>query len=407
MARRRYVPKERGIPMDDPDVKAYVNFLKLVDTRRSSINHWLISLATGDSPAESAVEHFDFRCRTHNFGKWASRIADCDSQSVPGYVLDTIRACYRDASSEDKFRGLHQILTGEYPGTQDRCGSFDETDSDAIESLLDFAFAHEGAGFEHAQFDRVVKSLQLVGADTVAETLTLWPGLSVVDGLVSSEVRAGRTRQIPADRKFNSMIGGIALRAEDCKNLNSLLAESQSVGLTADAAYLASELTMFPIWRAFLENPIRIPHEGSRLVISGIRVASGQNSLAISYTSTSSDSHDSSQILIPVSGVRSYRPDTRDHATVIILNYLFADTECLETTYANRDASLVDRSISDTGERISTIYRPTGRGSIRVGIRRFIIDRTIPSARKKHAVRGHFRTVDGRSYPVKPHRREG
>ncbi|SIG94324.1 Uncharacterised protein [Mycobacteroides abscessus subsp. abscessus] len=112
MARRRYVPKELGVSLEDPAVKEYMEFLTNTGIERSSINFWLRSDATRKSPELSAEEHFSVRCRPHNFGKWAMRIVNSNLKRVPDYVQSTLRDSYRDAAPADKVRGLYYILAG-------------------------------------------------------------------------------------------------------------------------------------------------------------------------------------------------------------------------------------------------------------------------------------------------------
>ncbi|MBE8146464.1 hypothetical protein IOD13_09185 [Brevibacterium casei] len=136
---------------------------------------------------------------------------------------------------------------------------------------------------ERKRFIRVLDSLRLIGANAAADDLQQMSNLTVIDRTEPGQEPQTIAPESPAVRQDNSDIGGIVLRAEDADTVNSLVRNSQAVVLTADAAYLAAELTEFPIWKAFIEKQISVPNEGVQLDVAKIRVASTRNSLVVTY----------------------------------------------------------------------------------------------------------------------------
>ena len=405
MARRRYVPKALGVSLDDPAVMEYVEFLTNTGTERSSINFWLRSDATRKSPELSAVEHFSVRCRPHSFGKWAMRIANSNLEPVPEYVQSLLRASHRDAAPADKVRGLYYILADEYPEKTKDIEGIVGAECIDMETLVNRVLGGGRREMERKRFIRVLDSLRLIGANAAADDLQQMSNLTVIDRTEPGQEPQTIAPESPAVRQDNSDIGGIVLRAEDADTVNSLVRNSQAVVLTADAAYLAAELTEFPIWKAFIEKQISVPNEGVQLDVAKIRVASTRNSLVVTYGAATA-SQELQQVHIPRDGANRYHPNTLEHTAVVLLNYLFAETDCLVTTSAVHDVQFVDQNLSGTNESIAALYRPSGRHFAVSGKRHFIVKRESRSPRRGHSVRGHFRTGNDTKYPGKPHRRE-
>ena len=405
MAKRRYQPRVREIPLDHPGVIEYVNFLKRSNVEPQSIRHWLLQPETGESPTASAQRHFESRCFFHNFGKWALRIVESGSRGVPEYVKSTVRSRYDNASADDRSRGLLFILTGEFPPS-DALESYKGNEPDDVSVLLEVAEIYHEKNYERAEFDAVVEALWFVGAKSLANAFREWSAGRVEPTAAPASQPRRSVSQLPAERPVGTGIGAIAVDAQNCNRIRSLVRNARSSTLTADASYLAAELTTFYVWRAVFEEPLRVPNGDSYAFdISNFRVAVGVSSLVITYFPVDR-TLDRPQVAIPVNGMTSVRPESLEHSTVVLLNYFFADTICLETSSAKRDVQLMQRVLAGTGDNFSTLYRPTGRSSLGTGRAKFILKKEEVLSRREHDVRGHFRTVNGTRYPVKPHRRE-
>ncbi|SIK54060.1 Uncharacterised protein [Mycobacteroides abscessus subsp. abscessus] len=296
-------------------------------------------------------------------------------------------------------------IAGEYPEKTTDIEGIGGAERIDMETLVSRVLGGGGREIEWKRFIRMLDSLRLIGANAAADDLQQMSNLNVIDRKEPGPEPQSAAAETPAIRKDNRDIGGIVLRAEDADTLNSLIQDSQSVVLTADAAYLAAELTEFPIWKAFFEKQISVPNEGAQLDVVKIRVASTRNSLVLTYSAATS-SHELRQVHIPRDRAHRYHPNTMQHTAVVLLNYLFADTDCLVTTSAVHDVQFVDQNLSGTNERIAALYRPSGSRFAVSGKRHFILKREARSPRRGHSVRGHFRTVNDTKYPVKPHRRE-
>lgn len=405
MAKRRYVPKVREIPLNHPEVIDYVNFLKRAKVEQQSINYWLKQKETAESPTHSARRHFDSRCVVQNFGKWALHIAESGFTAVPEYVKDAVRNRYGEASAEDRSRGLLYILTGEFPPS-DVLERFKLNEAADMSELLDVAEIYNEKSYTQAEFDAVVNALLLVGADSLAVAFSEWSAGRTEEATTPTSQLRASTDQSPAGRPVGIRIGAISVDADNCNRIRTLFLDARSTVLTSDATYLAAELTMFYVWRAVFEEPLRLPNgRSSTLVISNFRVFIGVGSLVITYFPTD-PTLERPQVEIPASGVISVRPESLEHSTIVLLNYLFTDTKSLETSSAKHDVRVVQRALAGSGDRFSTVYRPTGWSRYGTGRGRFILKKEEVLSRRKHDVRGHFRTVNGTRYPVKPHSRE-
>lgn len=369
---------------------------------------WASRMAAEPAIDSAAVEeHLSQVCTSANFGEWAHTFGRKGSAPSWSYLKRGMRNAYAEASWEQKVDGIFVAL-GCGPKSEsiaihgDRGAQLTETDT---ERLVDAVVAYHGDKIRRG--DRLKngqRALSLLGLASVSQLLarriTAWKKE------LADMAEPSATPSETLVRPTFTTVATIVLRSRECRDLEVYLTESRSVLLTSETMYLASTLTYRPKWIVVFEAPVALRLGREKVVVESVSGTLGDEWVDVRFHAGAS-SAGKLPARIPVRpGRLTFDPTTVEHAALVLLDLLFSKEEYLWSSNAAGDRVLADSRLKASGTRASTIYRLSNRprwegGESAVG--RLVLKRV--SARRAHDVRGHFRTRNGVTRPVKPHRR--
>jgi hypothetical protein len=170
--------------------------------------------------------------------------------------------------------------------------------------------------------------------------------------------------------------------------------------------YLASTPTYRPKWIVLFEVPVALRLGREKVVVESVYGTLGDEWVDVRFHAGASLTGKLSARIPVRPGRRTFDPTAVEHTAAVLLDLLFSKEECLRPSAAAGDRVLANTRLKATGTTTSTIYRlsdrPRWEGYESAGGR---LELKGVSTRRAHDVRGHFRTRNGVSRPVKPHRR--
>lgn len=198
----------------------------------------------------------------------------------------------------------------------------------------------------------------------------------------------------------------VLVRKDECAEVAKFISSGSRAILTADAKYLAAELTMHNQWHLVLESPVRInPDKKGYLLKSATIIPQTRRIKVILHPS---DTFRASEIVtIPRFGIHEHLAKSPENVAVTILALIFDDVHNLRKSDTAADMSMANSHAWHNAISISAVYRFVHP------VRWRATSQLIESSTKPHSaskrrptdVRGSFRLINGVRYPVKPHRR--
>lgn len=364
--------------------------------RLDDIYEWDARVASADGVKRGdARRHVERLCNTAAFGRWAYAMAEDSGWSPPKHVVTAIRKAFNRASWKRKCRGIVQALgrrdDGSLPIRVAQAGAF----SDDILTIL-VHHALSGAGVRR---DAEALRCALVAAHYLGN-----------DGLtsaVSRFVEKSGSVEVPQQVSAGANgFGAVVLRVVEAKLLDGYFAASRRVDVSADAAYLAGELTYHPAWYLMLESPVHIRIGRRNVAIRSASFSIGTESLEIRFQKSAAGPT-IPRVVIPLSGARAYVAGTAEHAAAVIVDLLFSSGERLQKTHAAADKALVETLIGEVKTSASSIYRlsssPDWNVSTLSGSFLSVTGRS-GVAQVPHDRRGHFQIRNGKQVPIRAYR---
>jgi len=369
---------------------------------------WASRMADNPEIDPSAVEHHLSQvCTSANFGEWAHAFGRNGSAPSWTYVKRGMRDAYAEASWEQKIDGIFVSLgcslTSESIARSGDTGArLTETDMERlVDAIVTYHSDKIRGGDRLKSGQRALSFLGLVGvSQLLARRITAWK---------REFVDTAETPDTPPETAVRSTIAAFAaivVRSSECRDLERYLAESRAVSLTSETLYLASALTYQPKWMLLFESPVRLRLGRETLVTEFVSGTLGDEWVDVRFHPGASLAG-KSPARIPVRpGRRTFDPTMVEHAALVLLDLLFSREESLRPSQAVGDRELVESRLAATRNTVSAVYRLSDRprwDSAERTVGRLELKHA--SSRQAHDVRGHFRSRNGVSHPVKPHRR--
>lgn len=376
----------------------------------SVVVEWASRMAEDATIDSDTIEHHLSQvCTSANFGEWAHGFGRNRNARSWSYLKRGIRSAYAEASWKQRIDGIFVALgcdlTSESIVHNDvRDARLTEIDMERlVNAVVAFHSDRIRGGDRLKDGQKALSLLGLAGVSQIlARRITAWKQ-ELPDAAEPSE-------PISDDKVRTTfpVVAAIVLRSRECRDLENYMAESRSVSLTSETLYLASTLTYRPEWIVLFEQPMSL-----RLGAEKVRVDSVSGTLSDEWVDVRFRGVASPEGRLPVRipvrpGRRTFDPTMSEHAALALLDLLFSREENLQSTHAAGDRKLANTRLKVMQKTASTIYRLSdwprwGGGELSAG--RLELRPVSVSPRRAHDVRGHFRTRNGVSRPVRPHRR--
>lgn len=370
---------------------------------------WVKRTADSASLEEGVAErHLAEVCTPANFGEWARTFGKKHSTPLWNYLKRGIRNAYTAASWEQKVDGIFTALecthTSEaivHQGGQD--SSLTDAEIESVARAIVEFYADKVRQGDRLGNRR--KALQLLGLDQMSRLLK--QQILVTKSGSIEEFVLVKTAPAGIKRPTLSAVAVIVLRSWECRDMEKYFTESRVGSLTSETLYLASALTYRSEWVVLFETPVAL-----RLGRGSVLVESVTGTFSDEWVDVHFKSGPNSAAAVPARvpvrfGRRTFVPKTADHAALVLLDLFFSKEENLGSSRAAGDLAFAERRLRLIGKSASILYRLSTRPQWAISegtAGRLELKAT--SLRRAHDVRGHFRTRDGVTYPVKPHRRK-
>lgn len=372
-----------------------------------------------------------------SFGKWAHSMCEEPAWNPPDHIVSAIRQAYQQAAPGQKQRGILQALgrLDRSPIPVEAYGS-GKTERSSMAALVRYALepvvvandrlaariAVRSAALLNDSFLRALVTVLLADAGLweLAQTRAHQKSVPRHSAFKNAHLDADRTTateafgndsapsRVSLKPKSSNDVNAIALviaRESDCRLLNIYLTESRRVDVSADAAYLAAELTYHPSWRLSLQTPVEIKLGNQKVPIRAAVIRPGIDTITIQLQGSSSGATVPA-IKMPLSGARTYPSGSPDHAAAVIIDVLFATSHQLRKTHAVGDLRIAQKLLERTGETATAVYRLNCDlvwSNTRSG--RFLsVAAPSKSSVKPHDTRGYFQIRGGKKVPVRAYK---
>lgn len=412
----------------------YRNLLLRGPVTPEVIYQWVQRMGEDDPILENQlVSHFRHQCTTDTIGQWAVALLADSAWSPPQSLLRLLKKTARRANDRQQLSAALQIL-GLSEADLGMCvEEYDALTHEIYERLINQSMPKSMSWLEFRDAGRAVEAVRALGlyeltqwvtgryrfiarfqthpADTVQVDTAHEDASPLTDAQNESVQIPARpvTENLPSLASGPNSSAAILARPDSSSGVTSYIECSNEFVLEADTSYLAGELTWHDHWILLFEQPVRIQVGANRLRAASISVISYESVLAVQIADADL-TRPRMRCTISRHGAVRYSPRTVEHIAVCVLSLLFGEVDSLRPTRHDADWDLCEQLMPAGSDVPSAIY--VYRGDHRWGDLEGILrpsvfkDSADTTSRIAHDVRGHFRTVNGKQYKVKSHRRQ-
>ncbi|GAA1645314.1 hypothetical protein GCM10009700_34770 [Brevibacterium sanguinis] len=358
------------------------------------LEDWVEQIDKGANPTRNqVVRHLRVHCHSDNVGLWARTMFDQRSWTIPSYVRNVMRLAYRTATDAERARALVVIFTD--TTVLDASGLIGEGSLTArrYEQLAKIALPGPLTKEVKGVIRNGLTALGSIGAHAAV------PAFSARFQQLKLEAQA---EALPAPGESTKW-SAVAVRRDACLVINSALTKATRHEVSAETAFLASELTVHHRWTLVCETPVVTTVDERRIDLTGMTVETTEVGLKATIT-TASSRRQLDTVTVPLSGRHTYAEQSVEKIVVVLLAILFEDTHSLVKTGAKRDRQLIGGAaplaeISPTG-----LYRTVEGLAWTLSSSTHLVSAGMGRRQRPHERRGYTQVRNGTRVNVKSYR---
>lgn len=335
-------------------VEIHLEVLKRGSVDHSMVDAWATGMEKGNLGYGDVLDSIAAHCTRRTFGKWSRLIFMDRKWTAPHYVKDAIGRAYETATPAQRLHAMFHAFGIETNALSvklpDNATVTDEhferaatiiaritTESDMTIGLYALnvqsnyvaasLVAPKISGHEHGRYSALGSAgsgpNQTAQRPIEASPEGSAPRVGKRRGAAARPPSRDTSQPMPVPRAAIVLV-----RKDECAEVAKFISSGSRAILTADAKYLAAELTMHNQWHLVLESPVRInPDKKGYLLKSATIIPQTRRIKVILHPS---DTFRASEIVtIPRFGIHEHLAKSPENVAVTILALIFDDVHNL------------------------------------------------------------------------------